>query len=77
MNTARPRKTANGVVEAILDDAVSEEEMDQLLADRAVEVNAKLQEARSERERGEFAPLEPLHVVLRAGRERLQRKNRR
>jgi hypothetical protein len=40
-------------------------------------INTKLEEARRERERGEVAPLEPLHVVLQAGRERVQRKNHR
>lgn len=70
MNTAGPR-IGKGIVEAVLDDAVSEEEMDHLLAGRRDEVNAKLQQAHDEKARGEVAPLEPLHVVLREARERL------
>lgn len=77
MNAAGRQKMGKGMVETVLDATVSEQEMDGLLAERLDEVNTKLKEAREERERGEFAPLEPLHVVLRAGRERLRRKTRR
>jgi hypothetical protein len=77
MNIVRRQNPGKGIVEAVLDDAVSEEEMDRLLTDRVDEVNVKLAEARAERERGDLAPLEPLHVLLQAGRDRLQRKNKR
>lgn len=68
---AAQRKTT-GTVEAVLDDNLSDAEMDRLLADRHAEIEAKLEEARAAKARGEFAPLEPLHVFLRRARERLK-----
>jgi hypothetical protein len=44
--------------------------MDALLAARHDEIEAKLDEARAAKARGEFAQLEPLHVFLRRARER-------
>jgi hypothetical protein len=58
-----------GMVEALLDDKISDEEMDRLIADDVDEINALLQEAYDEAARGECAPLEPLHVLLQEARE--------
>jgi len=59
-----------GKVAAALDENISDEEMDLLLADRREEIEALLDEARRDEERGDEAPLEPLHVFLRRARER-------
>jgi hypothetical protein len=59
-----------GQVEAVLVDWISEAEMDHLLAADTDEINALLQEAYEEVDRGECAPLEPLHVLLKKARER-------
>jgi hypothetical protein len=58
------QQIGKGIVEAVLDDSISDEEMDDLLAEDHEEINALLQEAYDAKERGEFAPLEPLHVLL-------------
>ncbi|HEY4114565.1 MAG TPA: hypothetical protein VGM17_10950 [Rhizomicrobium sp.] len=50
---------------------MSDAEMDRLLADRHLEIEALLAEARSSIQRGEVAPLEPLHDFLRRARERV------
>jgi len=68
MNTTSPH-IGKGMVERVLDDAISEEEMDRLLADDVDGINALLQEAYDEVARGECAPLEPLHVLLQEARE--------
>ena len=74
--TAMSAKTAHrkelGAVATVLDENMSDAEMDRLLAERHDEVAAKLDEARAAKARGEFAPLEPLHVFLRRARERLK-----
>lgn len=61
-----------GRVARALDENISEAEMDQLLAGHEDEIDALLKEARFARSRGEFAPLEPLHVFLRQARERFK-----
>ena len=71
MNTANP-KLDKGIVEAVLDDNISDEEMDRTLAAQHDEIEAKLKEARDEAVRGEVAPLEPLHVFLNDARKRLK-----
>jgi hypothetical protein len=70
MNKLNP-KVGKGMVEAGLDDAISEEEMDRTLAVRRDEVEALLKQGRDEVARGEVAPLEPLHVFLNDARKRL------
>ena len=59
-----------GKVATALDENVSDEEMEQLLADRHEEIEALLDEAREAQRRGAVAPLEPLHAFLRRARER-------
>ena len=63
-----PRKM---IVETDLDDDFSDEHMDRLLAERHVEIETMLQQARDEQARGEIAPLEPLQTVLAEARRRL------
>jgi hypothetical protein len=69
-NTAR--KKALGTVETVLDENLSDAEMDRLLAERRDEIESKLDEAYAAKARGDSAPLEPLHVFLRRARERLK-----
>ena len=52
------------IVEEVLDDTISDEEMDYLLAVDHDEINALLREAYDAKARGESAPLEPLHILL-------------
>jgi phage tail tape-measure protein len=61
-----------GKVASALDENISEEEMDRLLADRRDEIEALLEEAREAKRCGSIAPLEPLHAFLRRARERLR-----
>jgi hypothetical protein len=70
MNKHNP-KAGKGMVEAVHDDSVSDEEMDRALAARRDEVEALLKQGREEMARGEVAPLEPLHVFLNDARKRL------
>jgi hypothetical protein len=63
----KPDKT---IAPAVPGDEISDEEMDRRLADRRDEIDAKLQEAYADKARGDFAPLEPLEVLLREARER-------
>jgi hypothetical protein len=58
------QQIGKGIVEEVLDDAISDEEMDFLLAEDHDEINALLQEAYGAKARGESATLEPLHVLL-------------
>ncbi|RJF87479.1 hypothetical protein D3874_11000 [Oleomonas cavernae] len=74
MTSHAKQPIAKGTVEAILEDTVSEEEMDRLLASRHDEIGAMLEEAHQDRARGDFAPLEPLQVFLREARERFNAK---
>ncbi len=71
MSTANP-KLGKGIVEAVLDDSISDEEMDRTLADQHDVIEAKLKEARDEAARGEVAVLEPLHVFLNDARKRFK-----
>jgi len=71
MSATKP-ETATVPIDPGLDDDVSDDEMDRLLAGRHDDIQAKLDQAREERERGESAPLEPLDVFLREARERLR-----
>ncbi|HVY33921.1 MAG TPA: hypothetical protein VG960_05820 [Caulobacteraceae bacterium] len=71
MNSANP-KPGKGIIEAILDDNISDQEMDRALADQRDEIDAKLKQARDEMVRGEVAPLEPLHVFLHEARTRFK-----
>ena len=57
-------------IEAV--ETISEEEMERRLEAQHDEVVAMLEEARAQRERGEFAPLEPLHVFLKEARENFE-----
>jgi len=61
-----------GKVATALDENISEMEMDRLLADRHDEIERLLDEARAAKERGDVAPLEPLHVFLRRAQERFK-----
>ncbi len=63
MRTAS-QQIGKGIVEEGLDDTMSDEEMDFLLAEDRDEINALLQEAYDAKARGDSAPLEPLHVLL-------------
>lgn len=71
MSATKP-ETATVPIDSGLEDDVSDDEMDRLLADRHDEIQAKLDQAREERDRGESVPLEPLDVFLREARERLR-----
>jgi hypothetical protein len=72
MNANTARKKALGTVETVLDENLSDAEIDRLLAERHDEIEAKLEEAYVAQARGASAPLEPLHVFLRRARERLK-----
>jgi hypothetical protein len=63
MTTTNPQ-IGKGIVEEVLDDTISDEEMDYLLAEDHDEINSLLQEAYDAKARGESAPLEPLHILL-------------
>jgi hypothetical protein len=74
MNTRTIKRNELGTVAAVLEENISDAAMDQLLIDRHDEIEGLLDEARNAKERGEFAPLEPLHVFLRRARERFESK---
>ena len=74
MATDTTLKRKLGKVATALDENISGEEMDALLAERREEIEALLDEARRDQERGDEAPLEPLHVFLRQARERFSRR---
>ena len=61
-----------GKVALALDENISDAEMDALVAERRHEIEALIEEARLDEQRGDEAPLEPLHVFLRRARERFQ-----
>ncbi len=63
MRTARPQ-IGKGLVEDVLDNTISDDQIDCLLAEDHDEINALLQEAYDAKERGDSARLEPLHVLL-------------
>lgn len=63
MRGKNPR-IGQGIVEEVLDDAISDKEMNHLLAEDHDEINALLQEAYDARALGKSAPLEPLHILL-------------
>lgn len=71
MANVNPR-AGKGTLEAVLDDGVSDEEMDRLLAEDRDEIDALLQEAYDARARGDSAPLEPLHILLAEERARFK-----
>jgi hypothetical protein len=71
MDNTNPQ-IAKGMIGAMLDETISEEEMDRLLAEDIDEINDLLQEAYDEKARGEFAPLEPLHILLAEERARFK-----
>jgi hypothetical protein len=68
MSTTNPN-VDKGMAETVLDDTISEVDMDRLLADHVDEIDVLLQEAYDEVARGDCAPLEPLHVLLQEARE--------
>ncbi len=70
MSTTATLKRRLGRVAAALDENLSDEEMDSLLADRKEEIEALLEEAREDERRGDEAELEPLHDFLRRARRR-------
>jgi hypothetical protein len=72
MSTRALNKDYLGTIATALDENISDEEMDRLLTDRHDEIETLLAEAREAKARGEFAPLEPLHVFLRRARERYE-----
>ena len=55
---------------------ISEKDMDRRLEAHHEEVVAMLEEARAQRERGEFAPHEPLHVFLKEAWENFEASER-
>jgi hypothetical protein len=60
-----PPEIGKGTADDMLGEAISDEEMDRLLADEDHdEIGALLQEAYDEVARGECAPLEPIPVLL-------------
>ncbi len=73
MNMDAMLKRDFGKVATALDENISDEEMEHLLADRREEIEALLEEAREAKRRGEAVPLEPLHAFLRRARERFHR----
>ncbi len=74
MTTNATLKRKLGKVATALDENISGEEMDRLLAERHEEIEMLLEEARRDQERGDEAPLEPLHIFLRQARERFNRR---
>lgn len=74
MTTNTTLKRELGKAATALDENISDEEMDRLLAERREEIEALLDEARRDRERGDEAPLEPLHFFLRQARGRFSRR---
>ena len=70
MSTTATLKRQLGKVAAALDENLSDEEIDGLLSERMEEIEVLLDEARADEERGDEAPLEPLHkFLLRARRQ--------
>jgi hypothetical protein len=63
MSTKTPEATKASEFE-LLDEVVSDAEMERLLAANHDEVAAKLEEARVSIAEGKVSPLEPLHVFL-------------
>ena len=63
----------NRPISTILDERLTDAELDRVLAERHDEVEALLEEARIAKAEGRYAPLEPLHEFLRRARERLSR----
>ena len=72
MSAKMAHRKALAKAAAIPDGNLSDAEMDRLLAGRHAEIEAKLDEARAAKARGDFGPLEPLHVFLRRARDRLK-----
>jgi hypothetical protein len=70
MNSNATLKRNLGKVAAALDENVSDEEMDRLLAERRAEIEQLLEEARHAIRSGDVTPLEPLHVFLKRARDR-------
>ena len=62
--TAAVLKRRLGKIAAALDENISDEEMEGLLSERREEIEALLDEARADEERGDEAPVEPLHKLL-------------
>jgi len=63
MEITHPR-IETGMVEAMLDETISEADLDLRFAEGRDEINTLLQEAYDAKARGDSAPLEPLHVLL-------------
>lgn len=59
-------------VTSALGENLTDDEMENLLAERHEEIEGLLEEARQAKARGETEPLEPLHDFLRRARERLR-----
>jgi hypothetical protein len=70
MNSNATLKRNLGKVAAALDENVSDEEMDRLLAERRAEIEHLLEEARDAIRSGDVTPLEPLHDFLKRARDR-------
>ena len=68
MSTKVKNKSA---IAELLDDVITDAELDRLLAERHDEIEVLLDEARRAKAEGRYAPLEPLHEFLRRARERL------
>ncbi len=62
------RTSRQGSIAEMGDEAVTDAEIERLLAERHDEVEAKLAEARKSIARGEAAALEPLSTLLRQAR---------
>ncbi len=69
---ATKSKTPTPATETDLDGDLSDEAMNLYLAEHHDDVEAKLKAAYEDRERGDFALLEPVTVLLREARERLE-----
>jgi hypothetical protein len=72
MNTKTTEPTKASEFE-LLDEAVSDAEMERFLAANHDEIAAKLEEARVAKAEGRYAPLEPLHQFLGRARERFEK----
>jgi hypothetical protein len=61
------------LISTILDERMTDAELDRVLSERHDEVEALLEEARVAKAEGRYAPLEPLHQFLGRARERFEK----
>ncbi len=71
-----PKAKKKPAIAEILEEGITDDEFDRILAERHDEVELLLEEARKAKAEGRYAELEPLHEFLRRARERLNNSAR-